>query len=128
MVLVPRWHGKAAIYKAMEDRKAMHPMAEKENAEQFEKDEADRRGDLVFEALGTASMCWDSVPSGVFDSVQAEKIGQWLLASLAKKTDLTLADWLTQSPKFSKCSNMLCGHDPIPTGSHCLKCGKPADG
>jgi hypothetical protein len=104
----------------------MHPMAEKENAEQFEKEEADRRGDLVFEAIGTASMCWKDRPSGEFDSVQAEKIGQWLLAAIAKETDLTLADWLTNDPPGAVICG--CGQDLVPPGEHCLHCGRPADG
>ena len=36
----------------------------------------------VFTALGEASMCWDPIPTGVFDSTNAGKIGNKLLADL----------------------------------------------
>jgi hypothetical protein len=29
----------------------------------------------IFEALGTASMCWDPIPTGVFDSSAAQQVG-----------------------------------------------------
>lgn len=32
----------------------------------------------IFTALGSASMCWDPIPSGVFDSTLASKIGHTL--------------------------------------------------
>jgi len=34
--------------------------------------------ELVFQALGQASMCWSVTPKGVFDSTQAQKIGNEL--------------------------------------------------
>lgn len=36
----------------------------------------------VFESLGTASMCWDPIPSGVFDSTEAEKVGNKLMEAI----------------------------------------------
>ena len=37
---------------------------------------------LVFEALGRASMCWQPIPSGVFESTKAKEIGERLVAAL----------------------------------------------
>lgn len=36
----------------------------------------------VFEAMGAISMCWDPIPSGVFESTQAEQIGNELMAKI----------------------------------------------
>ncbi len=36
----------------------------------------------VFEAIGAASMCWDPIPFGVFDSTKAMRIGDALVAKL----------------------------------------------
>ena len=30
----------------------------------------------VFEAMGETSMCWEPIPSGVFQSTNAERIGK----------------------------------------------------
>ena len=38
----------------------------------------------VFEALGEASMCWDEIPTGVFDSTNAERIGNELMGFIAE--------------------------------------------
>ena len=39
----------------------------------------------VFQALGSASMCWDEIPTGVFDSEQASEVGEALLAFIASQ-------------------------------------------
>lgn len=38
--------------------------------------------ELVFQALGYASLCWDPKPTGVFDSAEATKVGDELLRTL----------------------------------------------
>ena len=38
--------------------------------------------ELVFQALGEASMCWDETPKGVFESSKAKEIGEKLLRSI----------------------------------------------
>ncbi len=38
----------------------------------------------VFLALGEASMCWDPLPSGVFDSTKAQEIGDRLVSTIAE--------------------------------------------
>ena len=37
----------------------------------------------VFTAIGEASMCWEPIPTGVFDSTAAQKVGERLVADLA---------------------------------------------
>jgi len=37
----------------------------------------------VFTAIGEASMCWDPIPTGVFDSTAAQKVAERLVADLA---------------------------------------------
>lgn len=37
---------------------------------------------LVFQALGEASMCWSETPKGVFDSVNAKRIGNELVQAI----------------------------------------------
>jgi hypothetical protein len=39
-------------------------------------------GELVFQALGQASMCWDPPPDGAFDSTKAIDVGHRLIADL----------------------------------------------
>lgn len=36
----------------------------------------------VFEAMGETSMCWNPIPSGVFDSTNAERIGRELMLKI----------------------------------------------
>lgn len=36
----------------------------------------------IFTAIGEASMCWDPIPSGVFDSSRAKRIGDKLLSDI----------------------------------------------
>lgn len=38
--------------------------------------------EVVFQALGHASMCWEPRPEGVFDSQEASKVGNELLRTL----------------------------------------------
>jgi hypothetical protein len=38
--------------------------------------------ELVFQALGEASMCWEPTPSGVFDSDRCNAIGETLVAAI----------------------------------------------
>lgn len=45
----------------------------------------------IFEALGAASMCWDDVPTGVFDSVRCKRIGEELVEHLGIKGDYSSA-------------------------------------
>lgn len=35
----------------------------------------DELKELVFMALGTASMCWSKIPKGIFDSTKAKEVG-----------------------------------------------------
>ncbi|MCK9598161.1 MAG: hypothetical protein M0R06_03910 [Sphaerochaeta sp.] len=41
----------------------------------------------VFTAIGESSMCWDPIPTGVFDSTAAQKIGERLAADLASAVE-----------------------------------------
>ncbi len=36
----------------------------------------------IFESLGTASMCWSEIPTGVFESTLAQKIGDELVKAI----------------------------------------------
>lgn len=40
--------------------------------------------EIIFQALGEASMCWDESPKGVFDSQRAKQIGEDLLQAIKK--------------------------------------------
>jgi len=44
--------------------------------------EQDKKREAVFLALGAASMCWDPIPVGVFESERAVEIGEELLKEL----------------------------------------------
>ncbi len=39
----------------------------------------------VFQALGEASMCWSQRPKGIFDSTNAKRIGDELLAIISSR-------------------------------------------
>jgi hypothetical protein len=39
---------------------------------------------IVFEALGTASMCWSETPKGIFDSSQASNVGNEAVSNIMK--------------------------------------------
>ena len=43
-----------------------------------------RLDDLVFQALGEASLCWSERPTGVFDSTNAKRIGDELIQAISK--------------------------------------------
>lgn len=55
-----------------------------DNAEQIIKDFTDTNNlkELIFQALGEASMCWSETPLGVFDSTRAKAIGDRVVDSL----------------------------------------------
>lgn len=38
--------------------------------------------ELVFQAIGEASMCWSKLPQGKFDDARAKAIGERLLADI----------------------------------------------
>lgn len=42
----------------------------------------DQIREIVFVSLGEASMCWDPIPTGVFDSRAAEEIGERLMEKI----------------------------------------------
>lgn len=42
----------------------------------------DKERELVMQAIGEASMCWNPIPKGVFDSTNAKRVGEELLAKL----------------------------------------------
>lgn len=42
----------------------------------------EKLSELVFQALGQASMCWEIRPKGVFDSDQVKEIGDQLIKDL----------------------------------------------
>lgn len=41
----------------------------------------------IYESIGQASMCWDPIPSGIFDSTQAQKIGDELWNEIQKQRE-----------------------------------------
>jgi hypothetical protein len=43
-------------------------------------DEDDPLRAAVFQAIGAASMCWEEIPHGVFDSTKAKWVGDGLMA------------------------------------------------
>lgn len=63
--------------------------------------------ELIFQALGEASMCWSEPPSGVFDSTRAKAIGDRVIESLSNAF-LRLKD---------------CGHGRG-LAHYCGKCGR----
>jgi hypothetical protein len=38
--------------------------------------------EVVFQAIGHASMCWNPRPEGIFDSAEASKVGRELITTL----------------------------------------------
>lgn len=44
--------------------------------------------DIVFQAIGEASMCWSEVPTGVFDSTRAKKIADELISKIERRLHL----------------------------------------
>lgn len=46
-----------------------------------------KTSELIFTALGEASMCWSETPKGVFESNKAEEIGKSLLIELRNKCE-----------------------------------------
>ena len=47
---------------------------------------------IVFEALGEASMCWDPIPAGVFNSSRAKEIGDRVVAEICAMQEAPLQD------------------------------------
>ena len=41
----------------------------------------------IFTAIGEASMCWNPIPTGVFDSTAAQKVGERLVTNLASAVE-----------------------------------------
>ncbi len=39
---------------------------------------------IIFTAIGEASMCWSELPTGVFESSRARRIGYMLIQEIAK--------------------------------------------
>jgi hypothetical protein len=62
--------------------------------------------ELIFQALGAASMCWTGSPSGVFDSTRCKQIGDELIAALDTAEALKPSH-NTGSPKFFCCLGKL---------------------
>jgi hypothetical protein len=56
--------------------------------------EMQRIKELIYTAIGEASMCWSEAPEGVFDSENAARIGDELIAALTKEEvfDKTTSD------------------------------------
>jgi len=40
--------------------------------------------ELIFQNIGEASMCWSEIPSGIFDSSRAEKLGDEIYEAYKK--------------------------------------------
>lgn len=47
-------------------------------------EENEKLRELVFMAIGEASMCWSEVPSGIFESTRAKKIGDKLIEGISR--------------------------------------------
>jgi hypothetical protein len=48
----------------------------------------DKLEELVYQALGQASMCWSERPKGVFDSEQACQIGETLMKAIRQHVNV----------------------------------------
>jgi len=46
----------------------------------------------VFTAMGEASMCWDPIPSGVFDSTRAQGVGDKLMEEILSRAEAERGD------------------------------------
>ena len=66
----------------------------------------------IFTALGEASMCWEPIPVGVFDSTKAQRIGDELVSALKSKEEpLSTPDLIAElERRRPKCSVETCGH------------------
>ncbi len=47
-------------------------------------DECEDINEIIFQAIGEASMCWDPIPIGVFDSSKAKEIGDKLISKIKR--------------------------------------------
>lgn len=72
--------------------------------------------ELIFQALGAASMCWTGSPSGVFDSTRCKQIGDELIAALDTAEALKPSH-NTGSPKCEQCIHWNVEH-----GHHEIEC------
>jgi hypothetical protein len=62
--------------------------------------------EIVFQALGQASMCWDERPTGIFDSRQAVKVGDDLVAAIEGYYKQPALDTVAEMP-MEKCPSKL---------------------
>ena len=57
---------------------------------------------IVFEALGTASMCWSETPKGIFDSSQASNVGNEAVSFIIKLYDQFKQDEQSDAVEFAE--------------------------
>ena len=76
-------------------------------------EENEKLRELVFMAIGEASMCWSEVPSGVFESTRAKKIGDKLMEGISRHQSNPI------DPDYNKNKVAMNGHG-IPV---CPECG-----
>lgn len=60
-------------------------MSEVSKGIRWEKTPEEIMNEKVFQSIGEASICWSVVPTGVFDSVRAKRIGDELLDHIQKE-------------------------------------------
>lgn len=75
----------------------------------------------IFQAIGRASMCWSEIPTGIYDSTEATKIGSDLVTLLqteiAKRNNETV-----RQLKFLKKKNSNCRKISNPLQTKFQKC------
>jgi hypothetical protein len=69
--------------------------------------------ELIFQALGAASMCWSGTPSGVFDSTRCKQIGDELIAALETSEALKPSHNKQSTP--CSCPDTVYIHDTVYT-------------
>lgn len=66
--------------------------------------------ELIFQALGAASMCWTGAPSGTFDSTRCKQIGDELISALENAEALKTANnKQSNTITCSMCKHTGCG-------------------
>ena len=65
------------------------------------------KNELIFQALGAASMCWSGTPSGIFDSTRCKQIGDELIAALENAEALKPSH---NSQSVAALQELLCHH------------------
>lgn len=70
-----------------EPTKLAHEAITTESFEFVPRDKPLQMAEMVFQALGAASMCWSEPPSGIFDRSRAREIGLKLLEEIDKACD-----------------------------------------